>query len=389
MSHDYARLYHRASRGWYGDFRNYADVGGGREALKPEGSPRATEDQGQAALLFGRRLEYLQARRAGRIPAPAAPVLVPTMTAYLDRHGELKAADGSARAATIARERVRLETIAAWWGDPRLDAIGLRQFNELKLRLKGRAAQTVCHYLNAVSSLLQNAVSDGYMAYNVAHGAKRPQVRRAEVPYLESAAGYRLLVAAGELEASPSYRGVRPLQALVGTALLTGGRASEVFALLVGDVDFDGGWVHFRPNAHYGERKSRHAVRKVPLWPQLRALLVPVVGDRAPGSLLFPARDGGALAYVREALAKVFTRAKVTRPAGKAWHLFRHTYTAMRLQTLDNGAPVSLWTVAKELGHGSVTLIERTYGHLLETRNRLPVVEYRPLQLTEREARSA
>jgi len=387
--HDYARLYYRPGRGWYGDFRNFADVGGGREALKPEGSRRATDDQGQATLLFARRLEYLQARRAGRIPAPAPPVLVPTMTAYLDRHAALKAADGRARAATIARERVRLARIAAWWGNPRLDAIGLRHLNELKLRLKGRAAQTVCHYLNAVSSLLQSAVSDGYVAYNVAQGAKRPQVRRGEVPYLESAEGYRLLVAAGELDDSPAYRGVRPLKALVGTALLTGARRSELFALLVGDVDFDAGVVYFRPNAHYADRKSRHAVRKVPLWPQLRAILVPVVGDRAPGSLLFPARDGGMLTDVREALAQVFARAKLPKPAGRAWHLFRHTYTALRLQTLDNGAPVSLWTVAKELGHGTVTMIERTYGHLLETRERLPVVEYRPLKLAGQQARTA
>ena len=389
MSGHYARMYHRPGRGWYGDFRNYADVGGAQEALKPEGSSGATADQGQATLLFARRLEYLQARRVGRIPAPAAPVLVPTMTAYLNRHGELKAADGRARSATIARERVRLATIAEWWGDPRLDAIGLRQLNELKLRLKGRAAQTVCHYLNAVSSLLQSAVSDGYMPYNVAQGAKRPQVRRGEVPYLESADGFKLLVAAGELDESPEYRGVRPLKALVGTALLTGARRSELLALLVGDVDFDAGVVHFRPNAHYGDRKSRHAVRKVPLWPQLRAILVPVAGDQAPGGLLFPARDGGPLTDVREALAQAFTRAKVAKPAGKAWHLFRHTYTALRLQTLDNGAPVSLWTVTKELGHGSVTMIERTYGHLLETRERLPVVEYRPLKLEGRKARSA
>jgi len=30
----------------------------------------------------------------------------------------------------------------------------------------------------------------------------------------------------------------------------------------------------------------------------------------------------------------------------------------------------------KELGHGSLNLIEETYGHLMETRHRSPVVEY-------------
>ena len=58
-------------------------------------------------------------------------------------------------------------------------------------------------------------------------------------------------------------------------------------------------------------------------------------------------------------------------------HTFRHTYAATRLQTLDQGAPVSPYTVMRELGHRSLDLIERTYGHLLDTRSRSPVVEYR------------
>jgi len=42
--------------------------------------------------------------------------------------------------------------------------------------------------------------------------------------------------------------------------------------------------------------------------------------------------------------------------------MFRHTYCAARLQTLDHGAPVSEYTVAKELGQGGETLIRRVYG---------------------------
>jgi integrase len=56
--------------------------------------------------------------------------------------------------------------------------------------------------------------------------------------------------------------------------------------------------------------------------------------------------------------------------------VFRHTYCATRLQTLDNGAPVSPFTVAKELGHGGTALVERVYGHLGQFRHRSEVVEY-------------
>ena len=56
---------------------------------------------------------------------------------------------------------------------------------------------------------------------------------------------------------------------------------------------------------------------------------------------------------------------------------FRHSYTATRLQTTDNGKPVSVWQVASELGHRHIDLIESSYGHLLNTRDRASVVAYR------------
>jgi len=57
--------------------------------------------------------------------------------------------------------------------------------------------------------------------------------------------------------------------------------------------------------------------------------------------------------------------------------MFRHTYCAARLQTLDQGAPVSPWTVGRELGHGGHSLVNRVYGHLGEVRHRSEQVEYR------------
>jgi integrase len=64
-------------------------------------------------------------------------------------------------------------------------------------------------------------------------------------------------------------------------------------------------------------------------------------------------------------------------------HTLRHCYTAARLQTTDNGAPVSVFTVMRELGHRSIDLIETTYGHLLDVRHRGPVVEYRETEVVQ------
>jgi hypothetical protein len=83
------------------------------------------------------------------------------------------------------------------------------------------------------------------------------------------------------------------------------------------------------------------------------------------------------------AAERVARRAGV--PAGELRSkVFRHTYCAARLQTLDRGAPVSLYTVSRELGHGSEDMVRRVYAHLGEVRHRAEVVEFRVEQHVER-----
>jgi tetratricopeptide (TPR) repeat protein len=57
--------------------------------------------------------------------------------------------------------------------------------------------------------------------------------------------------------------------------------------------------------------------------------------------------------------------------------MFRHTYCAARLQTLDGGAPISLYTVSRELGHTSLAMVQEVYSHLGTIRHRSAVVECR------------
>jgi len=57
--------------------------------------------------------------------------------------------------------------------------------------------------------------------------------------------------------------------------------------------------------------------------------------------------------------------------------MFRHTYCATRLQTLDAGAPVSVYTVPREMGHGGETMVRKVYQHFGQVRHRAEAVEYR------------
>jgi integrase len=138
----------------------------------------------------------------------------------------------------------------------------------------------------------------------------------------------------------------------------------------------------------------------VPLWPQIEEILRAYLfqGGDAPNGLLFPSPAGAAvmLTDFRKVLDHVAIAAgmweyvldadgqPVKDDAGEPAKrgtvrskMFRHTYCSARLQTLDQGAPVSIYTVGRELGHGGDSLVKRVYGHLGQVRHRSEVVEYR------------
>lgn len=64
--------------------------------------------------------------------------------------------------------------------------------------------------------------------------------------------------------------------------------------------------------------------------------------------------------------------------------IFRNTYAAARLATLDNGAPVSPFHCARELGHADLEMTQAIYGHSRAVRHRSEVVEFRVEQHRDR-----
>ena len=165
---------------------------------------------------------------------------------------------------------------------------------------------------------------------------------------------------------------------LIATFLLTGGRESEVLGIEVDDVSLDRAVVTFRPNK-WRRLKTATSHRSVPLWPQLREALEHYLAEQPPSRLLFPSYRTGEEAMLtdfRKLLDAVAVRAgwKVGEIRSK---MFRHTYCAARLQTVDQGAPVSTYTVAREMGHGGEAMVRKVYGHLGQVRHRAEAVEYR------------
>lgn len=188
------------------------------------------------------------------------------------------------------------------------------------------------------------------------------------------------------LEAARTHKAVRDDLAspfsypLLATFLLTGGRRAEVLGLEVEDVSFDRRTVTFRPNA-WRRLKSSTSHRVAPMWPQLEEILRAYVfgAGAPPGRLLFPSLATGREAMLtdfRKMLGRISVRAG-WKPGEITSRMFRHTYCAARLQTVDRGAPVSEFTVGRELGHGGFALVRRVYGHLGCIRHRAEVVEFR------------
>ncbi len=383
------RLYHREGRGWYGDFRDFADVGGKREAMTPPGSQNPTEDRDEASVLAAQRLEELKDRRER-----GAGAANPTLRDFGRRHLELKRVSRGRAESTVKRDAYSIQRLLEFFGESvTLSEISVERLSDYVAWRSvqpgrhgtGRTAnQTILNELNALGNLFRRAVAEKKAALNpVQLMVDRPSQTVGEAVWLECGEGARVISEALKLDGEPGgKRLIRCLGPIVATFLLTGGRKTEVFGLELRDVDFENERVHIRPNAWRGLKRSRHK-RSVPLWPQLEAILRPYAeGLGRDSGLLFPApTHGGMMDDVRWQLDKALERAKITKPVNL--HTFRHTYAAMRLQTTDNGQAVSPYTVMRELGHSSIGLIEKTYGHLLNVRHRADVVEYREAEVVD------
>lgn len=486
-----SRVYWRNGRAW-GDFRDYADVGGGLKALRLGSEPYATQDPDVAADLAAKKLSEFELRRRNR-----ALIGVERSTAlgrYAEYHLVEKKRSGRFTDRWLASVEKHLTEAVQFFGVSRdLASITVRDVQRYVAVLRKKPGRrgatiqpgTIRHHLMSLSNLYRRAASEGYVApgFNpVAALIDKPTATRKEAAFLEVHEAALLLEAARTYRETPSPfarallrlvgkgrwegttgqllkalaaarpggshsitggwpdtprgiaahlgrlkpflddRGIRfekragggptrivldrpdpdaPDQGrssaaadtagmlpfmyeLLATFLLTGGRRSEVLGLRVEDISFDRKTVTFRPNEHR-RLKTSSSRRVVPLWPQLEEILREYVfGGTTPltSGLLFPGRTGGLLAEPRRPLDGIAVHGGWL--AGEIrFHMLRHTYCAARLQTLDRGAPVSPFTVGRELGHGGDSLVKRVYGHLGSIRHRSEVVEYRVSQHEE------
>ncbi len=399
----------------YGDFREYADVGGAQEALIAPGEKRATTDPVVAQALVSARLKELDAMRRGRTLHGRGQAT--SLASYAAAHLTKKAKAGKVTYDWMQMAELFLGRAVEFFGAERdLESIGVEDVQNWASHLAatpnkhGRrlSSGTVRHALNALSNLYRRAQSESKVpvGFNpVAAMLEKPAGAKREARWLEVPDAALLLESARTLPPTPLVDALPAdfAHALLATFLLTGGRSAEVLGLETADVSFDKRTVTFRPHAHR-RLKTLKSARVVPLWPQLAEILQAHIISHPPKRLLFPSFATGQEAMLtdwRGTLDRIAIRAgfweyvpgpdgePVKDQKGKSKlrgtirsRIFRHTYCAARLQTLDGGAPVSPFTVSRELGHGSGTMVEEVYSHLGTIRHRSDFVEYRVEQHT-------
>lgn len=321
---------------------------------------------------------------------------------YAAHHLREKAQAGKVTDAWMEALEKRLERACGFFGSDRdLRSIGPGDVQRFAAEIAKRtrkageqgrtiSAGTVRHYLNALSGLYRRAALDGVVdpGFNpVAAMVDKPRGKPKEAFFLE-VPDVALL-----LESARTYRPKREDIALphgyamLATLFLTGARWSKVRGLLAEDISFNRSTVTIREN-EFRRLKTPGSRRVIPLWPQLREVLqAHLFGAGAPPQrLLFPASRVGVeqpVTDIRKYLDRVAERAG-WKPGEIRTRAARHSYVSARLQTTEGGAPVSPWTVSRELGHRSLDLVNEVYGHLGEIRVRSEVVEYRIENYRER-----
>lgn len=412
--------YKNGNRFW-GDFRSFADVGGGREPLIPPGEKLATKDSEQARELYDARRQELRQKRLGGVSTLksmlaaqyAATVYLPHLE-QKKRNKRSQRADEDLKRKDAAAVKKARHSIATCLSQPSvrhapsLRALGtgemtllIKELHKLK-RADGSSVspQTVRRYLMELSLMFNRARFEGFMDANPLEGHPDvPPLRRGSAlnpdGYLTRAEVRGLLDAMVPNPKSPWA----VEQAYV--IFYTGCRLDELNGILVSDVDFEGDLINIVPHEHRS-LKSTFSGRQIPLWPKLAAVLRASL-ERSPrpaAGLLFPRPDSSdeqelerqMMTRIRKSLKSAARRAGITKNIGH--HIARHSYISARremveLTPMGKHVPVPNAVIVREVGHATDELIQTTYGHLPRARVLQTVLDYEdgPVDLEERARR--
>jgi integrase len=245
-------------------------------------------------------------------------------------------------------------------------SVHLRERRVGKSSARTMSDSTRAKHLRVLGACLESAVKRGYASRNPVRElpeGERPRKRHREAAYFTNAELPRLFA---ELRDGGPYR------ILVELALKTGMRQGELLALTWGDVDLIEGVLHVRrtfTDGHLNAPKN-HEKREVYVPAEVVDLLGGWWGEcghPAEEILVLPGdTKSGYLnpqVILRRELYPAMERAGIARvgPTGekRTFHSLRHTFARL---AIENGRPI--YWLSKHLGHSSLDVTDRVYGHM-------------------------
>lgn len=220
-------------------------------------------------------------------------------------------------------------------------------------RLKIVSPKTVCNELVVIKEMFKHARRWGYIKNNPAEVVDRPRLTKTEIEILNPEEFEKLLSNSG-----------RSYQKAFLTAILTGMRAGELWALQWGDIDWNSKQIFVRRSLWRGvfqTPKSKNSIRKIDMSDilvhelKIWKLACPI-NDH---DLVFPSPEGKTTCH-DNVVKRYFNPA--LRQAGLrhvSFHSSRHTNASLRIQGGQNIKYLSL-----QLGHASINITIDTNGHL-------------------------
>lgn len=219
-----------------------------------------------------------------------------------------------------------------------------------------------------LKTMFKHAFKWGYIKINPCEHLERPKTIKREIDILEPAEISLLLDNSSKL-----YK-----MAFL-TAIMTGVRAGELWALQWGDLDWNSKKLYIRSSVwrnQFQTPKSKCAIRKIDLPEALISelrkwkLACPI----SEHDLMFSSQEGQITCH-DNAIKRHFNQAlRKANLRHVSFHSLRHTNASMRIQAGQN-----IKYISTQLGHASVKITLDTYGHLFNdedfTRQQVDMLE--------------
>ncbi len=220
-------------------------------------------------------------------------------------------------------------------------------------RRKSVSGKSALNEVLIIKQMFKHAHKWGYIKINPAEYIERPKITKVEIEILDPSEVKLLLEHTDDLYKSAFL-----------TAILTGIRAGELWALQWGDIDWNKKRLLIRKSVwknKFQTPKSKKAIRNI----DLPDILIPELRKwklRCPLSehdLMFPSAEGAFTNHDNARNRHFASALRKAKLRHVSFHSLRHTNASMRIQAGQN-----IKYISSQMGHASIKITLDTYGHL-------------------------